>query len=308
MPVKIKHLLELARPKHWVKNLIVLFPLFFALRFGSPGSWWLASLALVAFCLASSAVYIVNDIRDRDRDREHPHKKDRPLASGKVGVPLALAEAAFLFAGAMLVALRAGPLVLLIVLAYVLLQVAYTFSLKRKMIVDVVCIALGFVLRAAAGAVAIHVEASPWLIICTFTLCMFLGFCKRRNELATIGDVELAEKHRPTLAGYTPELLTHLITLSAAVAIISYLLYASSPRTVDQFHTTYLVYTLPAVIYAVCRFAMFSMIGKYSDPTDLIMRDWAFQVSVAVWAAATFAIIRWGRHVQEWASAYYHPG
>jgi 4-hydroxybenzoate polyprenyltransferase len=304
MVEKIRYLVQLARPKHWVKNLIVLFPVVFAVRAGDVEAWALAALAMAAFCMASSFVYVINDIQDRQRDRCHPLKKDRPLAAGRLGLRAALVEAGVLLAAAAALALPAGRMVLLVTAAYVLLQLSYTFFLKRKMIVDVVCIALGFVLRASAGAVAIHAAVSPWLIICTFTICLFMGFCKRRNELATFGDSVMANRHRPTLAGYTPELLTHLITLSAAVAIISFLLYASHPDTVKHFGTIYMVYTLPAVIYGICRFAMLSMEGKYADPTDLIVRDWPFQAALGAWSVAAVIIILWGKEIQAWIWAH----
>jgi len=303
--VKIKDLLLLARPRHWIKNLIVLFPVIFAMRMADPQAWLSAGIAVAAFCLVASAVYIVNDVRDREKDRQHPNKKDRPLAAGRVTVPAALFEAALFFVAGLIVGWVVTPLVCAVALAYVVLQVSYTFGLKRKMLVDVMCIALGFVLRAAAGAVAIRVMVSPWLVVCTFTICMFLGFCKRRNELATLGGHVQAGRHRPTLAMYTPELLTHLITLSAGVAIISYLLYATHPDVVERFGTPYLIYTVPIVIYAVTRFAMLSMVGKYADPTDLITRDWPFQVAAAAWAAVTLAVIWWGKPLQDWILSLY---
>ena len=310
----LKNVIQLARPRHWIKNLIVLFPVIFALRMGDWNAWRLALLAMAAFCLVSSAAYIVNDIEDRTKDRLHPRKRNRPLASGAIGVPAAAAEAAVLFLLALAVAFRVGltaspsgpgqaqpptplesrliPWALpAIILAYFLLQVSYTFLLKRKMLVDVICIALGFVLRAVAGAVAIRVEVSPWLFVCTFTLCLFMGFCKRYSEVVTLADPAEAREHRPTLVGYTPELLTHLITLSAAIAVMSFLLYATSQRTVAHLGSDYLIYTIPVVIYAVCRFAMLSMNGNYADPTDLFLRDWPFQVTVAIWLAAVVAII-----------------
>ena len=298
--MKILYLLKLARPKHWIKNLIVLFPVVFAVRMGELDAWTKAALTALGFCLVSSAVYILNDIHDRHRDREHPKKKNRPIASGDVSVPTALFLALGFLAGGLLITATVNVVAVVIVSSYVVLQIAYTFALKRKMLVDVMCIALGFVIRAAAGAVAILAPVSPWLIVCTFTICLFMGFCKRRNEVATLAAG--AERHRRTLAGYTPELLTHLITLSAGVAIISYLIYATHPRTVEHFRTDYLIYTVPIVIYAVARFAMLSMVGKYSDPTDLITKDWPFQASAVIWSALTFAVIYWGEGFQRWVA------
>ena len=169
------------------------------------------------------------------------------------------------------------------------------------MLVDVIGIAMGFVLRAVGGAVAIAVVPSVWLFVCTFTLCMFMGFCKRYNELITIGEPDQAAAHRPTLAGYSPELLTHLITLSAGVAVVAFLLYAASPGTGQTFHTMLLVYTLPLVCYGVFRFAMLSMMGRYTDPTDLMLRDRPFQLTLLLWLASAAAVMQWGPQLLAWA-------
>ena len=296
----VKHIVVLARPSHWIKNVLVLLPVIFAMRMGDAWCWLEAALAAVAFCLVSGGVYTFNDILDRHRDRLHPTKKDRPVAAGDVSVRAALLEAAVLLAGGLVVAGLVRGVLPAVLAAYVVLQFAYTLSLKSKMIVDVICVALGFVLRAVAGAMAIRVEISPWLIICTFTMCLFFGFCKRYNETVTLRDAVRAEHHRSTLAGYTGELLTHLITLSAAIAVISFLLYASSARTVEHLGTIYLVYTLPIVIYAVFRFAMLSMGGRYSDPTDIALHDWPLVLAGALWIAAVLAIIRWGHAIDKW--------
>ncbi len=303
--MKLAHLVRLARPRHWIKNVIVLFPVVFSLRVDEAVIWLRAGAAAVAFCLAASAVYVANDIRDRDSDRLHPKKKLRPLACGDVSVSVAWAESMVLILAASAIALAVGMLTLATVWAYVLLQAVYTWRLKNRMIIDVMCIAMGFVLRAAAGAVAIRVDLSPWLFTCTFTICLFMGFCKRRIEAEAIANREDAAMHRRTLLGYAPQLLTHLTTLSAGIAIVSYLLYATSPRTVEHFGTNYLLYTLPIVIYAVCRFEMLSTIGIYSDPTDLILRDRPFQLTVAVWGLAVAVILWQGQAIQQWLAQHY---
>ena len=283
--------MRLARPRHWVKNVIVLLPVVFARQMGSASAWWRAGVAAAAFCCAASAVYAFNDVMDRREDRYHPSKRDRPVASGRIGVGAATVESAVLVVFAVLVGLLANRLVLLTVLAYLVLQLAYSAFLKHKMLLDVICIALGFVLRAVAGAVAIEVSVSPWLVVCTFTICLFVGFCKRRNEIADLGGHEAAGNHRRTLSGYTPELITHLITLSGAVAIVSFVLYATSSRTVAHLGTHALVYTLPLVVYGVCRFAMLSMRAVYDDPTDLILRDRPFQATVALWVGCVVVVV-----------------
>ena len=302
--MKLRHFVRLARPGHWVKNVIVLFPVFFALRMTDRQAWGVSALAALAFCFASSAAYILNDIRDRQRDRLHPRTKDRPLASGQVSVRAALAEAVVFLAACAIALAALNRLVAVVVLAYLILQTAYTFVLKQKMILDVMCIALGFILRALAGAVAIGAEISPWLVICTFTICLFMGFCKRCNEVVTLGDDEQATAHRATLRGYNQQLLTHAITLSAAIAVISFLLYGLSERTIGHFGTNYLIYTLPVVIYGIVRFSMLSVRGTYADPTDLILRDRPFQLTVLLWLAASLGIIYWGRDLKTWIEAH----
>ena len=304
MPVR--QLVRLVRPHHWVKNVIVLLPMVFAMRVHEVDRWAQAGLAALAFCLASSAVYVFNDIVDRHADTQHPRKKNRPLASADVGVATASVLAGALLVGGLLVAWRVNVLVCAVVAAYLAIQTVYSLWLKKRMLVDVICIALGFVLRAVAGAVAIGVAASPWLIICTFTLCMFMGFCKRRSEVRALPDQNQAVGYRPTLAGYAPELLTHLITLSAGIAVMSYLLYATSPITEERFGTIYLVYTLPLVIYAVFRFAMLSIFGRYDDPTELILRDRPFQVTAAIWVVTVLAAVYYGREIQAWINARPH--
>jgi len=303
--MKLPATVRLARPEQWIKNVLVLFPVVFSLRIADANAWRRALVAAAAFCLATSGVYVLNDIIDRDRDRLHPRKKGRPIASGQVGVSTAAVESAVLILASMLLAAAVGLPVVVVVLGYVVLQTLYSLHLKSRMILDVMCIALGFVLRALAGGVAIGVEISPWLFVCTFTLCLFLGFCKRRSEVATFGDTSAAGAHRQTLPGYRRDFLTHLTTLSAGIAIVSYLLYATSSRTIEHFGTIYLVYTLPIVIYGVFRFEMLSGWGRYADPTDVILHDRPFQLTVLVWAIVTAGVIFFGRDLQEWVGQSY---
>ncbi len=301
--MSIKPMIQLARPGHWIKNIVVLLPVVFGLRMYDLDAWLRALAAAAAFCFASSFGYILNDIKDRQSDLAHPLKKNRPVASGIISIKAAVIEAAVLLLLALAVAQTLSPLLLIMILAYVFLQVCYTAFLKAKPLADVICIALGFVLRAAAGAVAIRVAISPWLFICMFTISLFMGFCKRYSEIATIGD--RAHDHRPVLIAYTPELLTHLITLSAGIAVMAFLVYGLHERTVEQFGTNYFVYTLPVVVYAVFRFAMLSMKGSYHDPTDLILHDRTFQITILIWMVAAFAIICYGKTIDGWIQSFY---
>jgi 4-hydroxybenzoate polyprenyltransferase len=289
------------RVPHWIKNVIVLFPVIFGMKMAEPTAWGQAALAALAFCLAASGTYVLNDIRDRAHDRHHPRKAARPIARGELGLRAAWGLGLALTGLALAVGYAVNAAVLAFVAAYVVVTAAYSFGLKHAMLLDVMLIAAGFVLRAAAGAVAIRVVISPWLVVCTFTVCLFLGFCKRYNELVTLaGGKEDARRHRPTLDGYSPELLTHLITLSAAIAILSFLLYATSPMTLERFHTLGLLYTLPLVIYGVCRVAMLSMRGAYADPVEIMLRDRPFQATVILWTALAAVAVKWGEAIEAW--------
>lgn len=298
-------LIKLARPSHWIKNTVVLMPVVFGLQMQQPQAWASASIAAIAFCFASSFSYILNDIKDRGTDRYHPLKKDRPLPSNRISVKAAAAEAVLFLFLAISIAYANSYFLLVVTVCYILLQTGYTFRFKHAALIDVICIALGFVLRAAGGAVAIAVPVSPWLFICMFTLCLFLGFCKRYNELITINDSGLASNHRSTLIEYQPGWLIHFIDVSAAVAVVSFLFYGLSDRTVANFGTNYIVYTLPITVYALFRFAMLSIKGVYQDPVDLILHDRPFLLSVAAWIAAVGAIILYGKNLEDWLRGLY---
>jgi decaprenyl-phosphate phosphoribosyltransferase len=303
--MSVKEIIELARIRQWIKNVVVLLPVVFGMQMARAGAWSSALVAAFAFCFVSSFAYIMNDIKDAEGDRSHPDKKDRPIASGRIKVGSAAISAIVFLAAGILLGLSISLFLLYIVVLYVLLQAAYTYLFKEIVLIDVVCIALGFVLRTVAGAVAIKVAISPWLFICMFTLCLFVGFCKRYSELVTIGDTAAAGNHRNTLISYTPELLTHLITVSAGIAIIAFLLYSVNDRTVENFGTAYFVYTLPVVMYGVFRFAMLSMEGSYSDPTELILRDRPFQATIVVWILSVLVIINWGPAFRDWLGGLY---
>jgi len=302
--MRIQNIIRLIRPDNWIKNAVVLLPVLFGLQMSEPQAWCKAIFATAIFCIASSAAYIFNDIKDRFSDQAHPTKKDRPIASGQVSVKTAVILMVVLVVVAIVLAYSLSLVFLITVLAYLILQAAYTALLKNRVLVDVICIAIGFVLRAAAGAVAIGVLISPWLFICMFTICLFMGFCKRCNEIVTIGDDLQAGNHRPILIHYTPELLTHLITLSAGIAVVAFLFYGLSDRTVEQFGTDYFIYTLPLVIYGVFRFAMLSMKGSYVDPTALMLRDRPFQVTVLLWILMAVLIIYRGQAFRNWIGQF----
>jgi 4-hydroxybenzoate polyprenyltransferase len=255
-------------------------------------------MAFAAFCAASSAVYVFNDILDRHYDQLHPWKRSRPLASGQVQVR----EAAMLAIGLAGLGILTGMLVrwqvAILIVAYIVLMVLYTLVLRRVMILDCMVISLGVCLRAAAGAVAVGVAISPWLMICTFALSLFVAFGKRRAEVTQLGDGGSA--YRQVLADYSPELLGHMLDVTSGLAIICFLLYAMDQRTAGLFGTNALVYTVPLVLFCVFRFSAAMQSGRYPDPVGFILRDRPFQIAGLAWVAACAVVVYGGYAIKGW--------
>ena len=281
--------LQIMRPSHWIKNVFV----FAALIFGQKLTDSLAVGRVIGgffcFCLAASAVYIFNDIIDRKTDSLHPEKSTRPIAAGSVSVNSAVVLSVICAAVAIIGSFVLSQSFALIILIYIVLMIFYSLLLKNMMILDCVVISLGFCLRAIAGAVVVGVFISPWLIICTFALCLFLAFSKRRSEIAQLK--ENSESYRKTLAGYTPELLAHMLDVTSGLAVVCFLLYAMDDRTFQIFGTNNLVYTTPLVLYCIFRFSALIQKGKFSDPVQLILTDLPFQVGFLLWVLACIGII-----------------
>lgn len=293
--------LRLLRISQWVKNVFVFAGLIFARKLGDGEAVLLSIVGFGCLCLLSSCVYVMNDIHDREEDKRHPRKCKRPIASGEIAVGSAAALAAALvgvgLGGSFLLDRGFG----LVALAYVLLQVAYTFVLKHEVVIDVIAIASGFVLRAISGAVLVHVAISPWLVVCTFTLCLFMGFSKRRCELNAMAENAGADAshHRRTLAVYTRDLLNHMTTMTAGIAVVSFLLYTTDQRTISTFGTNYLVYTLPIVVYAVFRFAVLVEHGRVDGPTEVLLTDRPFQLAIVCWTIAALVIVYRGAEMRD---------
>jgi 4-hydroxybenzoate polyprenyltransferase len=302
--------LQLMRPAQWSKNVFLFAGVAFGQKLDDPRSVLWALLGFVCFSLASSAVYVYNDIHDRAEDRHHPVKRNRPIASGRVSVTSASAFAMILLTVALAGGYGLDRGFFLVQLTYVFLQFCYTTWLKHVAVVDVILIGTGFVLRAVAGAVLVHVVISHWLVVCTFTLCLFMGFSKRRCELTDLAldGTDDASRHRKTLAAYTPELLNHMTTLTAGIAVVSFMLYATDKRTLSVFGTNYLIYTLPLVVYAVFRFALLVEHGRVSGPTAVLLRDRPFQIALGLWGLAALVIVYRGRQIQDWLTVLSSPG
>lgn len=273
----------LIRPKHWIKNLVLFAPLIFAKELFVPDQVLAAVRAFVAFCLTASAVYVINDIADADADRAHPVKRNRPIASGHMSVRAALAVLGVLVAiVAILCAGMRSRFVLLLVI-YFALNLAYSFRLKNVMLLDVFVIAAGFMLRVLAGASAIGVQVSSWIVLCSMFISLFLGSAKRRGELVNFKGAG-AEAPRMVLRLYSVEFLEQMLTIAAAGAVISYALYTVAPRTVEVFGTDNLIYTTVFVIYGVFRYLFLIHSGeKGENPTNALTTDGPIIVNGILW-------------------------
>lgn len=279
--------IRLLRPVQWAKNSVVFAALVFG-RQSNPVDMLDAVMAFVAFCALSSATYIFNDWSDAERDRLHPVKRFRPLAAGELQASRALAMGAALAIMALTISLTISPWLAAVLAAYGLLMVAYTFLLKQVMILDVFVIAAGFLLRAIAGAVAVDVPISTWLMLCTMLLALFLGFCKRRNELTTL-DTDAA-LHRTSLRGYTIETLDQFIVISAASSVMAYAMYTFSAETVPD--NGLMMITVPIVIFAMFRYLYLVYVRRLGGaPEILLFRDRPLLGSIIVWGVTAFSIV-----------------
>jgi 4-hydroxybenzoate polyprenyltransferase len=282
-------LLVSLRPHQWTKNLFVLAALAFSKHLFDGDAVWRAGAAFVIFCALSGAVYVVNDLADVERDRLHPLKRARPIASGALSVPVARAAAPSLFALGLLAAWTLGPGFFLCAVAYLALNLAYSFGLKNVVILDVLAIAIGFVLRAVAGAVAIQVVFSDWLLVCTILLALFLALAKRRHELVTLDD---AAAHRRILAEYSPYLLDQMIAVVTASCLTAYAFYTLAPDTVAKYRTDRLALTIPFVIYGIFRYLyLVHRKEQGGSPGDALLTDRPLLATVALWAAVVVLIV-----------------
>jgi len=282
-------LLQIMRPLHWIKNIFLFAALVFGQKLDVPAAVGRAIGGFFCFSLAASAIYIFNDIIDRKTDRLHPEKCKRPIAAGGVPVGSALAMSVLCAVAAVIGSLMLARDFTMITLIYIALMILYSLLLKKMMILDCVVIAIGFCLRAIAGAIVVGVYISPWLVICTFALCLFLAFSKRRSEIAYLR--EDSELFRKTLAGYTPELLAHMLDVTSGLAIVCFLLYARDVETIERFGTKNLVYTTPLVLYCIFRFSALIQKGAPSGPVQIILTDWPFQIGFVLWVLSCIGII-----------------
>lgn len=271
-------MLQLLRPKQWTKNLLLFAALIFAQRLFDLGSFVTACIAFAAFCLASSSAYVVNDLVDVERDRQHPEKRNRPIASGRVSRGAAIALALLLTVGALAIAWGIGRDFALATLAYIALTHVYTFAGKNLVVLDILLVALGFVLRAVAGALAIGVPFSDWFVLCTLFVALFIAVSKRRAELQAAGG-DFAS--RPVLGRYTQEALSSFSTVAMAASVISYSLWVQDELEQGGDGARLLLFTVPFVILAIFRYHLLLERGEAGErPEETVLTDRVLQLSI----------------------------
>jgi 4-hydroxybenzoate polyprenyltransferase len=273
------------RPRQWTKNLLVFAGIVFAAQLGDPVRWLEAIACFVAYCAASSAAYLVNDVRDAATDRAHPTKRLRAIASGALAPATALRLAAALAVGAFALVVPLGLGSLALLASFVALQAAYTFSLKHVVLVDVFAIAALFVVRAAAGAVAVDVRISPWLLLCTGLLALFLALGKRRAELVLVESRETPG--RPVLDGYTLPLIDQFVGIVASATIVAYALYTFTARD-----SRALMITIPYVLFGIFRYLLLLHRQEAGEePDEVLLADVPILLTVALWAATCAVVL-----------------
>ena len=275
------------RPRQWSKNLLLFAGILFAAELGDVVRWVEAVTAFVAYCAASSAAYLANDVRDAASDRLHPLKRERPIARGELSRRAALVLAGGLAVFALALALALGPVSALLLAAFLALQAAYTLALRNIVLLDVMAIAGLFVLRAAAGAEAVDVRISPWLLLCTALLALFLALAKRRGELVLAGREEAPG--REVLTGYSLGLVDQLVSVVAASTIVAYSLY-----TFGSVQSQAMMLTIPFVVFGLFRYLLLvhrDDLGE--EPEQILLSDRPILVAVALWALTATAILAW---------------
>jgi 4-hydroxybenzoate polyprenyltransferase len=295
----ISSILHSMRPHQWVKNSFLFAGALFGRYAGAPvgaADLFYVTLAFLCFCFLSGAVYLVNDVVDRERDREHPIKRNRPIASGRLPVPTALLAALLcvVVAGALAATISLRPpadgghrYFWITSLLYLVLNVGYSLIAKDLVILDLLFIALGFVVRVVAGCVAIPVSISPWILICTLLLALFLGLCKRRHEMILLGEGNGAT--RPVLSHYSPELLNQMIAETAAATIVAYMLYTFQPHG-NAPSDGRMMLTVPFVIYGVWRYQYLAYRQDLGGSPELAFRDPLFLANGLLWVGTVLAL------------------
>lgn len=280
-----KYIVKLLRPKQWIKNLFVFGPIIFSNNLMNGELLKNNILTFIAFCFISSSVYILNDIVDKDRDKEHPKKCTRPIASGKISIPKAILIGLILSSASLTIAISLNKFIAIIIGLYILNNVLYSFKLKNIFLIDILSIALGFILRLVAGGISINVELSKWIILCTLFLSLFLGFGKRRSEIITLG--ENASCHRQNLSQYTEKLLDQFINISLTCTIMSYSIYCVLGSYDGNF-----IWTTLFIIFGVLRYyyLMYSK-DEGGNTAEIVLKDKQLYCCIFCWGFASILIL-----------------
>jgi 4-hydroxybenzoate polyprenyltransferase len=299
--MKLFKFLRLIRVHQWIKNVFVFIPLLFSLHLFHQDYLITTLLAFLVFCLASSAIYVINDLVDIESDRAHPVKKDRPLPSGAISKTAAIITASLLLVTVFWMMMYFNREFILLVIAFVVLNILYSFWLKNVVLLDVFSIAAGFSIRVLAGAFVIQVPISSWLLLTTMFISLFLGVMKRRSELVLVTDkqklnIESTDQtgtnSRKVLAQYSLNFADQMATIAATGVIVCYALYTVAPRTVSIFNTERLIYTTPFVVFGIFRFMYLEYIsGKGENTTHTLATDIPMIANVLLYTGATIMII-----------------
>jgi 4-hydroxybenzoate polyprenyltransferase len=278
------------RPRQWTKNLLVFAGLIFSQGLHEPALVARSTLAFMLFCLLSGGVYLINDVVDAERDRAHPQKRQRPVASGRLSVKVALAAGVALLVGAsaagFLLSARFGA----VSVGYVALLTVYSIGLKHVVIVDTLVIAAGFVLRALAGVVVLDIPFSHWFLLCTSLLALFLTFGKRRHELIALEGG--AAEHRPILSEYSPQLLDQMIAVVTASTLMAYALYTVAPETQARLGTSLLPLTIPFVLYGIFRYLyLLYRRDLGGNPSEHLLTDRALLLDIGLWGVTVIVVL-----------------
>jgi 4-hydroxybenzoate polyprenyltransferase len=257
--------------------------------------WGGLALAFFGFSLIASAVYVLNDILNREEDRLHPVKRNRPIASGRLGISGAWISLCVALAVGLGMLFLSGQGVALVGMIYFVLMIAYSIWLRELLIVDIIVVAVGFVLRVIAGSVLIHEPLSHWILLCTFAIALYLGLVKRRQEIAALGEVDATT--RKVLHNYPAlPIIDSWITVVSSMTLLCYALYTVDPVTVGKHHTANLIYTLPFVLYGIFRYQKLALTGRAGeDPSELVIRDTGLKVVVILWGGTVAVILALAR-------------
>jgi len=281
-------LIKTMRPKQWVKNIFIFAALVFDVKLFVPLYLVQTVAGFVLLCLISGAVYIINDLADVEKDRQHPRKRNRPLASGQLGTRPAIVAVILILLVVLPLGFLLNPAFGAILTGYLLLQIAYSFWLKNAVIIDVLVIAVGFLLRVAAGAPLAEAELSPWLYICMTLLALLIGFGKRRHELVLLK--ENANAHRQSLQEYNLPLLDHAISIVTASTLLAYALYTFSAPNLPQNHAMML--TIPFVLYGIFRYLyLIHVRGMGGAPEEIALSDRPLQATVVLWGLSVIIVM-----------------